>query len=104
MRLHAGPEAHTNQKANTMRTQKRGGVKTPGRQVTRVNLRLDAEQARRLFVFSVMENEAAGDIVSRLLADHLKGWSMPGKVTARATPTISATSDARVESITEIAA
>jgi hypothetical protein len=52
-------------------------------EVVRANLRLDAEQYRRLLVFSVMESRSAGEIVSKLLEDHLKGWSMPGKVTSR---------------------
>lgn len=66
------------------------GASAPKREVVRANLRLDAEQYRRLLVFSVMENRAAGDIVSRLLEEHLKGWSMPGKVTARATSSVPA--------------
>ena len=68
-----------------MPAKRHGGAKAPEHEVVRANLRLDAEQYRRLLVFSVMESRSAGDIVSKLLEDHLKGWSMPGKVTARAT-------------------
>jgi hypothetical protein len=59
------------------------GAKAPEHEVVRANLRLDAEQYRRLLVFSVMESRSAGDIVSSLLEQHLRGWSMPGKVAAR---------------------
>jgi hypothetical protein len=41
------------------------------------------EQYRRLLVFSVMENRPASDIVSQLIATHLRGWSMPGRVSPR---------------------
>jgi hypothetical protein len=87
-----------------MATARQKGVKASKPDLVRVNLRLEPEQARRLFVFSVMENQSAGDIVSRLIADHLKGWSMPGRITARATQPRSAEIDDRVEAETEIAA
>lgn len=71
-------------------------------EVVRANLRLDAEQYRRLLVFSVMESRSAGEIVSKLLKDHLKGWSMPGPVNARVTGKTSGEIDAHVESPAEI--
>lgn len=59
------------------------GAEAPRREHTRANLRLDAECYRRLLVASVMENRPAGEIVSQLIAEHLKRWSMPGDLSAR---------------------
>ena len=78
--------------------------KSQERKLVRANLRLDAEVYQRLLVHAVMENRSAGDIVSRLLTAHLRGWSMPGKVTARSMSTVSAKPDVHVESPAEIAA
>jgi hypothetical protein len=56
---------------------RRPNTKAPAAKYTRTNLKLDTEAYRRLFVTSVMEGIPASEIVSRLIADHLKGWSMP---------------------------
>lgn len=79
------------------------GARAPRREVVRANLRLDAEQYRRLLVFSVMENRPAGDIVSSLLEQHLKGWSMPGKVSARVMSEKSVNFEVSHEQIPQIA-
>jgi hypothetical protein len=75
-----------------------------GAKVTRANLRLDSEQYKRLLVFSVMENRAAGEIVSALIREHLRGWSMPGKIAARGLSTGSADTAVEVESASPAAA
>ncbi len=66
-----------------MKTEKRRGAKVPANDYTRANLRLDADCYRRLLVASVMENRSAGEIVSRLIEEHLRRWSMPGDLSAR---------------------
>lgn len=67
-----------------MAAPRRLGAKAQKREIARANLRLDAEAYRRLLVYSVMEGRAAGDIVTSLIQAHLKGWSMPGKISPRA--------------------
>jgi hypothetical protein len=59
------------------------GAEAPGHEQVRANLRLDAEVYRRLLIASVMENRPAGEIVSRMLAEYLKRWSLPSDLSAR---------------------
>lgn len=68
-----------------MAGRKSQAVKAAEHRTVRANLRLDAAQYQRLLVFSVMESMNAGDIVSRLIEQHLRGWSMPGKIAAPGT-------------------
>lgn len=58
-------------------------AKAPKREQTRANLLLDTEAYQRLFVTSVMARESAGDIVSRLIAEHLKSYALPAKLSGR---------------------
>ncbi len=66
-----------------MKDPKRRGAAAPKHESARANLRLETECYRRLLVASVMEGRSAGEIVSRLIADHLRRWSLPADLSAR---------------------
>lgn len=66
-----------------MKAQSAKRTQAPRRQNTRVNLSLGTEEYRRLFVTSVMTNESAGDIITRLIRDHLREFSLPARLTGR---------------------
>jgi hypothetical protein len=88
-----------------MKAKRQRGASAPGREQVRANLRLDAECYRRLCVASLMEGRPAGEIVSRLLADHLKRWSLPADLSARARNSDRQTAEAQAsESVAELAA
>jgi hypothetical protein len=88
-----------------MKAKRRRGAGAPGRDQVRANLRLDAEVYRRLMVASLMEGRPAGEIASRLLADHLKRWSLPADLSARARDSDRQTAEDRaIESVAELAA
>jgi hypothetical protein len=59
---------------------------------TRTTLSVSTEAYRRLLVHSMMENQPAGAIVSRLILEGLRSWGMPadlsgrGKVSDRPSP------------------
>ena len=57
---------------------------------TRINIRIPTQVYQRLMVTSVMSKQAPGSIVADLITDHLKGWSMPGKLSDRRHPNNSA--------------
>ena len=59
------------------------GAKTHERKTTRANLLLETEAYQKLFVTSVMARESAGDIVSRLISEHLKSYALPAKLSER---------------------
>jgi hypothetical protein len=101
-RYEGGPECITTPaplepESLDMRATKQRGARAPQREFTRATLRLDAEVYRRLLVHSVMENKPAGEIATEALAAFLKGWSMPGKLTARAMSPESASGSGPVE-------
>jgi hypothetical protein len=52
----------------------------------------------------MMENQPAGEIVSRLISEHLKSWGMPADLSGRRQSNISANPDGPVEASAEIAA
>jgi hypothetical protein len=66
-----------------MKTKKQRGAEAPGHEQVRANLRIGATAYRRLCVASLMEGRSAGEIVTRLIEDHLRRWSMPGDLSAR---------------------
>lgn len=68
-----------------MAAPKNPGAKAHERKTTRANLLLDAEAHQRLFVHALMSNQAAGEIVSRLISQHLRDYALPAKLSERST-------------------
>jgi hypothetical protein len=66
-----------------MKDPKRRGAKAPTNNQTRANLRLATDAYERLLIHSVKEKRPAGEIVSQLIEEHLRRWSMPGDLSAR---------------------
>lgn len=90
-----------------MRTQKQQGVKAPKGETTKVNLTLGIQTSKRLFVSAIMSGRTASSLVEELIELHLKSWSLPSDLTARAKSrqvNESAISDVHINSPSEIAA
>lgn len=68
-----------------MAAPKNHGAKAPKREGTRANLLLDAEAHQRLFVHALMTGTSAGELVSKLIAQHLRDYALPAKLSGRST-------------------
>ena len=66
-----------------VKTTARKSANPPARETARLSTKVSREAYQRLFVASVMEGLPAGDILDRLILDHCRSWSLPGKITAR---------------------
>ena len=80
-----GVQLSPTQGSEPVKTPKSKGASAPARETTRVNLSLAADAYRRLFVTSVMSGRSAGDLVTELIEQHLRTWSMPANLAARST-------------------
>lgn len=55
-------------------------MKAVKRQGARLSVRVSEEAYQRLFVASVMGKVTASEILDRLIRDHCREWSLPGKL------------------------
>lgn len=79
-------------------------TKTPRRPDVKTNIGLSAEAHKRLFLTALMSGQTASSIVERLITEHCREWSMPGKIAARGqSPDSASRDDQREESLQDAA-
>ena len=76
-----------------MASRRRHVATTTKKTTQRVNLQIDAEAYQRLLLHSIMGKEQPGEIVSRLIDEHLRDWRVQRNQSARAMSPESASSD-----------
>jgi hypothetical protein len=64
----------------------------------RLNVRVTVEAYERLLVHSIKGRVSPGELVTQLIEQHLRRWSMPGDISQRATSRVSGSS---AESVTD---
>jgi hypothetical protein len=62
---------------------KRASTGATRRPVVRTTLQLDAEAYERMLIHSIKARVSPGELVTRLISEHCRQWSMPGKISAR---------------------
>jgi hypothetical protein len=62
---------------------KRKSAGTSSPETARLSCKVSTEAYQRLFVASVMGGQTASEILDKLIKDHCREWSLPGKISER---------------------
>ena len=81
---------------------RRSGV--GNKKTQRLNLQVGVEAVERLLIHSIKAKRSPGELVTELIEQHLRQWSMPGKIADRRQSEGSAKPDDQVEATAEKAA